>query len=185
MSNGLLLAGLFTLGWIPHFLYRTEALTDAFASYSRSERFWVIAAPSIIAANTAIACITLSLATTIPPWRTALSIAVFVGGVGFWLWGRRAIAPYDTRRLPDEPPLEFRRDGPFGLVRNPLYFGTMLAAAAPVIAAAEPSLLVPYSACIVALRVRAEQEERRLHRQLGPAYAQYCDEVKRLIPFLW
>jgi protein-S-isoprenylcysteine O-methyltransferase Ste14 len=185
VSNGLLLAGLFTLGWIPHFVYRTEALTEAFESYSRSERCWVIAAPSIIAAHTATSCITLSLAATIPPWRAALSVVVFTSGVAFWLWGRRAIAPYDTRRLPDEPPIEFRRDGPFGLVRNPLYFGTMLAAAAPVVAAAEPFLLVPYSACLVALRVRAEQEERRLHQQLGRVYAEYCNEVKRLIPFLW
>lgn len=185
MSNGLLLAGLFTLGWIPHFVYRTEALTDAFASYSRSERFWVIAAPSIVGAHTAISCITLSLTGTIPPVRAALSVIVFAGGVAFWLWARRAIAPYDTRRLPDDPPLEFRRDGPFGLVRNPLYFGTLLAAAAPPIAAAEPLLLVPYAACIAALRVRAEQEERRLHQQLGPAYAAYCAHVKRLVPFIW
>ena len=33
--------------------------------------------------------------------------------------------------------------------------------------------------------IRAEQEERRLHAQLGPAYADYCRTVKRLIPFVW
>ncbi len=185
MNQGLLLAGLFTLGWIPHFIFRTEALTHAFESYSRSERFWVIAAPTTIGLHTALSCIALSLTPTVPAIRALSSVALFAGGVTFWLWGRRAIAPYDTRRLPDQPPLEFRRDGPFGLVRNPLYFGTLLAAAAPAIAAAKPLLLVSYAACLVALRIRAEQEERRLHQQLGPVYAEYCREVRRLIPFLW
>lgn len=185
MSNGLLLAGLFTLGWIPHFVFRTEAFTDAFDSYSRSERFWVIAAPVTIGAHTALACIMLSVTPSVPTVPALISVVVFAGGVTFWLWGRRAIAPYDTRRLPDQPPLRFRRDGPFGLVRNPLYFGTLLAAAAPAIAAGNPLLVISYAACLVALRVRAAQEERRLHAQLGPAYAEYCREVRRLIPFLW
>ena len=44
---------------------------------------------------------------------------------------------------------------------------------------------VTLGACCVALIVRAAQEERRLHAQLGSVYAEYCRSVKRLIPFVW
>jgi protein-S-isoprenylcysteine O-methyltransferase Ste14 len=60
-----------------------------------------------------------------------------------------------------------------------------VASAAPLIVAPRPLLIVTFAACFVALSVRAEQDERRLHRQLGTTYAEYCRTVKRLIPFVW
>jgi protein-S-isoprenylcysteine O-methyltransferase Ste14 len=184
MSAGALLAIGFTLGWIPLCACRAEAMHDALPYYSAAERRWVRLSPIVIGAHVTLASILLSV-TDPPPWRMLLAAAAFAAGIAFWFWARAQIGPLRTTRLPHQPPRQLRRDGPFGLVRNPLYLGYLVAAAAPMIAAARPILLLTYAACFVALAVRAAQEERRLHDQLGERYAAYCREVKRLIPYLW
>jgi protein-S-isoprenylcysteine O-methyltransferase Ste14 len=185
MSLGLALALLFSIGWLPVYVFRAESMHDAFPAYRPAERLWVVLAPVLVSAHFAIAAVTLSLMEGIPPWRAVLGTAVFGGGIGFWFWGRATIGPLRQRRLPEEPPLRFRRDGPFGVVRNPLYLGVLIAASAPVVVAQTWWLVVTLALSGCGLAVRAAQEERRLHAQLGPAYAAYCRAVKRLVPFVW
>jgi len=181
---GLLLALVFALGWIPLWVFRAERVTAALPYYSAAERSWVRYAPAIVAGHTGIACVLLSLRSP-PLWRAAVGLILFVAAIGFWFWARAQIGPLRVTRLPDQPPPVLRRDGPFGLVRNPLYLGYLAVAAAPALTAGEPLLAVSFVACFAALAMRAAQEERRLHAQLGPAYAEYCREVKRLIPYVW
>lgn len=182
---GIALAVAFGLGWIPLFVFRAEAMQDALPYYSGGERRWVQLTPLVIAAHVTFACLVVSVTEPLPPARVLLGVAVFIAGAAFWFWGRRQIGPLRRTRLPDEPPGALRRDGAFGLVRNPLYFGYLVAAAAPVIVAAAPLPALTWLACFTVLAVRAAQEEARLHDQLGPAYAAYCRDVKRLIPFVW
>jgi hypothetical protein len=49
MSVGLLLAFGFALGWIPLYVYRTEAMRDAFPYYSAAERRWMWLSPTLVA----------------------------------------------------------------------------------------------------------------------------------------
>lgn len=184
MIDGVFLALSYGLGWIPLFVYRAEAMTDALPHYSSAERRWVRLSPAIVAVHVTLACLLLSFASW-PTGRAIAAVALFAAALGFWFWARAQIGPLRTTRLPDDRPLELRRDGPFGLVRNPLYLGYLVAAAAPLIVTQRPILLVTFAACFAALAVRAEQEERRLHVQLGAEYADYCQQVKRLIPFVW
>jgi protein-S-isoprenylcysteine O-methyltransferase Ste14 len=181
---GLLLALLFALGWIPLYAWRAEAMQAALPHYAGAERRWVRLTPTVIGTHVTLACLTVSLSDP-SRWRAALGAALFAAGVAFWFWGRRQIGPLRVTRLPDQPPLALRRDGAFGLVRNPLYFGYLVAAAAPLVVVTRPYLVVTFAACFAALAVRAAQEEQRLHAQLGPAYADYCRAVKRLVPFVW
>jgi protein-S-isoprenylcysteine O-methyltransferase Ste14 len=160
-------------------------MRDAFPAYRTAERVWVVLAPMLIGSHFTISAITLSLMPDLSVARALVGAAVFTAGIGFWLWGRATIGPVRQPRLPEEPPRAFRRDGPFGLVRNPLYFGDLVAAAAPVVVARSWFLVVTFSLCAGCLAIRAAQEEQRLHTQLGPAYAAYCRDVKRLIPFIW
>ncbi|MDX2170833.1 MAG: methyltransferase [Deltaproteobacteria bacterium] len=179
------LGALFGLGWIPLFVNRAEHLPDALPYYSPAERFWVFAAPALLGLHVTLACLLLSFVTPLTLGRTLLGLLLFGGALLFWFRARAQIGAYDRRPLPDDPPATLRRDGPFGLVRNPLYFAYLLAAAAPALVAGRPFLVLTWLACFVALAVRATQEERRLHAQLGPAYADYCRAVKRLVPFVW
>lgn len=179
------LGALFGLGWIPLFRYRAEHLPAALPYYSAAERFWVFAAPVLLGLHVTSACLLISFATRPAVLPTLLGLALFGAALRFWFRARAQIGAYDRRPLPDDPPPTLRRDGPFGLVRNPLYFAYLLAAAAPALVAGRLSLLFTWLACFVALAVRAAQEERRLHAQLGPEYADYCRAVKRLVPFVW
>jgi protein-S-isoprenylcysteine O-methyltransferase Ste14 len=182
---GFVLAIALSAGWVPLFLFRAEAVSKAFPSYTFWERFWVLAAPAIVAVHVFLSSVLLSVTPQLPPVRAAASVILCAAGVAFWLWARRAIGPLRVRRLPDEPPSRLCRDGAFGVVRNPLYLGTLLAAAAPAVGAARPYLALTFALCVVALYIRSVQEERRLHAQLGEEYAAYCREVKRMVPFVW
>jgi protein-S-isoprenylcysteine O-methyltransferase Ste14 len=185
VNIGIALSIVFGLGWLPLFVFRAESLGEALPSYRGSERFWVLAAPVILAVHVTASCIVLNFGQAVPVVRAAISLLVFASGIAFWLWARAVIGPIRARRLPDQPPERLRRDGPFGVVRNPLYLGVLVAAAGPALAAAEPLLAVSYVLSVAALAIRAVQEERRLHAQLGPAYAEYCREVPCMIPFVW
>jgi protein-S-isoprenylcysteine O-methyltransferase Ste14 len=183
--SGFALSVLLAVPWLPLFLFRAEETSKALGSYRFWERVWVLASPTIVAAHVALSSAVLSFTERTPPLRAAASLVLCVAGVGFDLWARRVIGPLRVRRLPDDPPTRLRRDGPFAVVRNPLYLGTLLAAAAPALAAGQPHLVFTYLFCVLALFVRSVQEERRLHEQLGEEYASYCREVKRLVPFVW
>lgn len=180
-----LLGAAFGLGWLPAFVFRAEALREALPLYSAAEQRSATLTPLILALHVSLACALVSFTNPLPPRRAAVGIVLFALGFGFWLWGRLQISPLRQKRLPDQPPLHLRRDGAFGLVRNPLYFAYLLMAAAPVLVSAQPLAVFTWLAAFAALAVRAEQEERRLHAQVGPAYADYCRRVKRLIPFVW
>lgn len=179
------LGALFGIGWLPLFPRRAETLRAALPYYSAAERVWVFVTPALLALHVTLACALVSITVPLPAGRTAVALLLYAGALAFWFRARAQIGAFDRRPLPDDPPPALRRDGPFGLVRNPLYFAYLLAAAAPALVAARPLLLLTWSAAFAALAVRAAQEERRLHAQLGPAYAAYCRAVKRLIPFVW
>jgi len=181
----MLLGAAFGFGWIPLFLQRAETLRAALPLYSAGERFWVRLTPAVLAVHVTLACGLVSFTDPLPIGRTIAALALYGGALVFWFRARAQIGPVDRRPLPDEPPPALRRDGPFGVVRNPLYFAYLVAAAAPALIAARPILALTWSACFAALAVRAAQEERRLHAQLGGAYADYCREVKRLVPYVW
>jgi protein-S-isoprenylcysteine O-methyltransferase Ste14 len=117
--TGLVLAILFALAWVPLFAYRTEMIQQAMPFYSADERRWIRLTPTIVAIHATLSCIVVSLSEP-PAWRVVLSVAVLTGGVVFWFWARAQIGPLRVTRMPDEPPHVLRRDGAFGLVRNPL-----------------------------------------------------------------
>ncbi|MGD9765705.1 MAG: isoprenylcysteine carboxylmethyltransferase family protein [Candidatus Binatia bacterium] len=171
--------------WIPLFLFRAENLLASLPYYTAAERYWVRLAPFTLSAHATLGSALVSVTDPLPPSRVLVALLVLAFGVAFWLWGRRQIMPLGERRLPDDRPTVLRRDGAFGLVRNPCYFAYLLVALAPVIAAARPFLAVTWGCGVLVLAVRAVQEERRLYAQLGEEYAQYCAGVKRLIPFVW
>jgi protein-S-isoprenylcysteine O-methyltransferase Ste14 len=130
-------------------------------------------------------CVATSLSADITWGAAAAGLALFGSAIAFWFWGRLMIGPLRVRRLPTEPPLRLQRSGAFGIVRHPLYFGYLLAAAAPLVVLPRPLFLLTFALAGTGLVVRAAQEERRLHAQVGAPYEYYCREVKRLIPFVW
>ncbi|HVM96173.1 MAG TPA: isoprenylcysteine carboxylmethyltransferase family protein [Candidatus Acidoferrales bacterium] len=184
MNLGLCLSLIFTLGWVSMFLFRAETLWEALPHYSGAERFWVAATPLVLSLHASASCVALTLA-DVTLGKAALATAMFFTAVIVWFWGRAQIGDMLRPRLPDEPPMQLRADGVFGIVRHPLYFAYMLASAAPLLIVPHWWLLCSFAACMLAIATRAIQEERRMHSQIGIAYAQYCNQVKRLVPWVW
>jgi protein-S-isoprenylcysteine O-methyltransferase Ste14 len=185
MTTGFALGLTFALGWLPLWVFRAEAVTEALPNYSGSERIWVAATPIVLAVHMTCVCAAISRMHVVSSSRAVLGLSLFGVAVAFWFWGRTMIGPLRVRRLPDEPPLRLQRRGAFGIVRHPLYSSYLLAAAAPLAVAPRGAFVLTYAACCVAVTVRAVQEERRLRAQVGASYDAYCREVKRLIPFVW
>lgn len=185
MTTGVVLGAVFGLGWLPLFLFRAEGLTEALPSYRGAERFWVTLTPIVLAVHVTGICVAITLAPAIRWCASVVGLTLFAGAIAFWFWGRVMIGPLRVRRLPDEPPLRLQQRGAFGVVRHPLYFGYLLAAAAPPAVVPRLPFFASFALCCVAVAVRAIQEERRLRVQLGPSYDAYCRAVKRLVPFVW
>lgn len=76
-------------------------------------------------------------------------------------------------------------EGPYSICRNPLYLGTFLIALS--VALILQSLTFVFCVLIGGVfyaLATVPAEERYLSRQLGDAYARYCQEVPRFIPRL-
>lgn len=185
MRIGLAVAILMAAGWIPLYLFRVEDPTETFGLYSGFERLWVVVAPLVIGTHVGATYAQISVSTELSLWRVLAALTVFGGGLVLWIWGRAQIGPLRARRFPEEPPARLRDDGPFGLVRHPLYLGILICALAPLILTGGVVFMLSYALCVTSLVMRARQEERRMHALMGQEYAVYCSHVKRLIPFVW
>ncbi len=97
-----------------------------------------------------------------------------VAAVGLWLRGWAAGHLEKNERLASS--------GPYGHLRNPLYLGTLLAAAGLAIASSRWLLGVLFAVAFVLVYLPViEQEEQHL-RKLFPDYAGYARQVPLLVP---
>lgn len=185
MTFAMVLSVLLACALLPLFVFRTEPVARALEVVTPKELLsWRLAVVTLTLHIT-LCCMLVGFSARLMPLRTVAGVATFVAGIAFWLWSRRAIGPMRHRQTPDQPPLAFRDDGPFGLVRNPLYFGLLLACAGLAIAAHHAGVWLTFACCVLALDLRARHEEERMRAQLGASYEAYQRTVKRLIPYVW
>jgi hypothetical protein len=96
-----------------------------------------------------------------------------VSVLGVWLRGWAAGHLAKNERL--------ATGGPYGSVRNPLYLGTLVAAAGLAIASRSLSLAVLFAAVFLLVYLPVIELEEQHLRKLFPAYAAYAAET----PMLW
>lgn len=72
--------------------------------------------------------------------------------------------------------------GPYRYLRNPLYVGTLMAAAGLVIASRQAGLAVLFGAVFLLIYLPVIELEEQHLRKLFPAYGVYADNVPLLIP---
>jgi len=128
----------------------------------------------------------LHLLPPLPTWVRVLGLAAFVVGTGIVHNALRANAfAVTVVRVQEERGQLVVREGPYGIVRHPMYAGIIpvmvgvaawLGSAAGMIAAAIPTAI---------LCARIVLEERMLRARL-PGYERYTREVRwRLVPGVW
>ena len=113
--------------------------------------------------------------------------AAQLAGVVLTLAGARIVGVWELAgvRQPDlSKPIEFKAEGPFGLVRHPIYLGWVLMVfATPVLTTSQLLFAVISTAYLV---VAIPLEERSLVEAFGEKYRAYQAQVRwRLIPGVW
>ena len=111
-----------------------------------------------------------------PTALKALSIIVLIPGVAIWIWSAVLI-------LKEVPKQKLITSGPYSVVKHPLYTGVALLVL-PWIGLLFNSWLGVLIGIIlyVASRIFSPEEERTLSTAFGPAWDEYCTNVK--IPWL-
>lgn len=110
---------------------------------------------------------------------------IYFPGVILYVWGFRALGPmfgvsssvtaelYEGHRLVD--------DGPYAIVRHPMYLGVMLAAFGALLIFRTWSMVF-YALTSLGLIVRARREEDLLATEFGEQWTLYRDRVPGWIP---
>jgi protein-S-isoprenylcysteine O-methyltransferase Ste14 len=74
-------------------------------------------------------------------------------------------------------------DGPYAVLRNPMYFGTLLIGLGFILMFAKPWFLVAFAAAYLGIYIpQVKAEEERLRKHFGDAYAQYASKTPRIFP---
>jgi protein-S-isoprenylcysteine O-methyltransferase Ste14 len=111
--------------------------------------------------------------------------AVMLAGLAFTWWGRVHLGRLWSSAITRKEDHRIIDDGPYGLVRHPIYTGLIVALLATAAAEGRVTALVGAALVIFGIWLKARTEERFLKVEFdGDAYAAYCRRVPMLIPFL-
>ena len=119
-----------------------------------------------------------------PAWLTVLAECVIAASfvIFFYVMKQNSFAAATVRVERDQTVIS---TGLYGVVRHPMYMGTLLLTIAIPPALGSYWALLPLLAIVPALVWRLIDEERVLRRDL-PGYADYCAHVRwRLVPGVW
>jgi len=111
---------------------------------------------------------------------TRLGLVIFVLGAGLAAWGWFIFRRARTTRVPGEDSTTLVTNGPYKLMRNPMYVGLCVAyiGEAAILHQIVPVILLPLT--IVYLnRIVIPLEEERLHAVFGAEYDRYRSDVRR------
>ena len=117
-------------------------------------------------------------------WVVRLGAALTLAGVAFAIWARMWIAGNWSSDVTLKRDHELIVDGPYALVRHPIYTGILLALIGTALAVGEWRAALAVVLAGVAFWRKLTIEEAVMRRQFGEAYARYAARVPALIPFV-
>jgi len=114
-----------------------------------------------------------------------VGLALTAVGLAFSVWARICIGKNWSARIELKQGHQLIRNGPYAIVRHPIYLGFMLATLGTAIAFAEWSGLLAFALIVLAWGYKARLEESAMIEQFGSEYEEYRRKVKGFIPFVW
>jgi len=114
-----------------------------------------------------------------------VGLALTVAGCAFTVWARFYLGSNWSARPTIKQGHTLIRGGPYSLVRHPIYTGIVLALLGTAIYIGEIRALIGTVLALIAFKVKSLLEENFMTEQFGAEYAQYKQQVKALIPFVW
>jgi protein-S-isoprenylcysteine O-methyltransferase Ste14 len=120
----------------------------------------------------------------IPPSAVILADAAVVVGFAIVFLTFKANS-YASAIIEVKPEQEVASDGPYAIVRHPMYAGATLVVLATPIALGSAWAIIPALAIVAGIVWRLLDEERLLSQNLS-GYAEYCERTRyRLAPGVW
>src|SRR5215469_12550245 len=118
-----------------------------------------------------------------PVWtRTGLVITAM--GIALAVWARLWIGRNWSGTVTIKERHELIQNGPYGLVRHPIYSGFLLAFLGTAIIVGELHGLMGFLMVVLGWGLKARLEESFMTQQFGAAYLDYKRRVKALVPFV-
>jgi protein-S-isoprenylcysteine O-methyltransferase Ste14 len=112
-------------------------------------------------------------------WFSHPTIETLLYGIPFSIWGL-ALRGWAAGHLAKNQKLTM--SGPYGMVRNPLYIGTLLVALGLVIASRSAALGAVFAVVFLLIYLPVIQLEEQHLANLFPEFAAYSREVRALSP---
>lgn len=127
------------------------------------------------------------IALATPTWYDALlrpaGILLMVAGLALAGWATVHLGRYWDVAISALPDHRVVDDGPFAMVRHPIYLGLVGFVVGATGAVADPLVAFAAAVEVAVLVARARAEERFLTERLGEGYAEYARRVPMLLPW--
>lgn len=114
-----------------------------------------------------------------------LGLSLTILGFAFAIWARVFLGGNWSSAVTIKADHELVRNGPYALVRHPIYSGTLLALLGTSIVFHAMRGLLAFGVAFLALRIKSRREEVFMMQEFGAEYVGYMKTVKALIPFVW
>jgi protein-S-isoprenylcysteine O-methyltransferase Ste14 len=105
-------------------------------------------------------------------------------GAALAVWARVFLGANWSATVTIKRDHEIIRNGPYALVRHPIYSGFLLGMLGTAIAIGEVRGLIAWGLAFLGWWLKLQTEERFLLEQFGTQYLKYRKETKALIPFV-
>jgi protein-S-isoprenylcysteine O-methyltransferase Ste14 len=118
-----------------------------------------------------------------PGWLMPATVLVVLG-LGFSAMARARLGSNWSAEVTVKQGHELVRDGPYSLVRHPIYTGVLLALVGTAVAVGNWRAIIGLALVVAGFVRKLTIEERFMSEQFGETYARYRAEVPALIPFV-
>ena len=120
----------------------------------------------------------------VPLWLELSALALFLCGFFIVICVMR-VNTFASRTIRVEPGQQVVSTGPYGMVRHPMYLGSILMWLSTPLALGSFIGLFAFVLLVPFYVFRLLNEEKILRKEL-PGYSDYCLKVRfRLVPFVW
>ena len=115
----------------------------------------------------------------------AVGLAVAASGVALAIWARRHLGTNWSGIPSVKKGHTLITDGPYSIVRHPIYTGLLLGVAGSALVLRTLSSVFVVVVVAVVIGIRIGQEERLMREQFGDEYREYQRKTKTILPWLW
>ena len=121
-----------------------------------------------------------------PPdfWTFWLGAALTVAGLLFAVWARERLGRNWSRSVTIKQGHELITNGPYAVVRHPIYTGSLAGFLGMAIAISQVRGFIAFFLMFLVFWFKLRMEEKWMRSQFGDTYAAYARQTSALVPYL-